>query len=261
MKRSYIDGPFGQVHILEWGSENQGAPILCLAPAPFTSAAYLTLAPLLGVKRRVIAIDYPGYGNSDATASEPTIADFADAVAAVATAVSPGQPVDLCGFHTGCLVAAETSLRHADPVNRLLLVDVPFFSSERQQKMLESMRTKPKIGTDLDGLQKAWNFCVVKKVEHIPLERAYQNFIDYIFEGDNANLAFYAAFGYPCEKQFSKLTHSTFVIATSTGLFDESREAAKAIEDSSLIEVPEITVAVLDKGAPLLAPTLLEITD
>jgi len=258
LKRCYIDGPNGQVHVQEWGSENPGAPLICLAPAPFTSAAYLTLAPLLASQRRVIAVDYPGYGNSDPVSEQPSIADFADAIAAVARGVSDGQAVDLFGFHTGCLVAVETSLRHPDSVNHLLLNDVPFFDSQRQHKLTESMRKKSPIGTELSVLQTGWDFCIAKKVEHIPLTRAYENFIDYIREGDKASAAFYAAFNYPCHTSFAEVTHSTWVIATKAGLYDESCLAADAIKAATLIEVPEVAVSVLDKGAPIIADTVLQ---
>jgi len=262
MKRNYIDGPFGQIHIYQWGDDEKKPALVCLPPAPFSSNAYATIAPLLATKRKVIAVDYPGYGNSDACPHTPMISDYAQAVAAVIADFvhSSGQhhSCDLVGFHTGCLVAAETSLQFAHQVRKLILVDVPFFSTEKQAQLLPVMAKAVEIEQDLEMLRKPWDFCISKKLEHMSLERAYDIFVDHIATGKNTNAAFNAAFQYPCEERFAQITHPTDIIASSAGgLYDSTLAAAKAIEHSALVEHTEITAAVLEKGAPTIANTIL----
>lgn len=259
MKKHYIDGPFGQVHIRQWGEDSVQAPLICLTPSPFSSVAYTSLAPMLCGNRKVFAVDYPGYGLSDACLNEPSIADFAEAVQAVIDVVSPDRPVDLLGFHTGCLVATETSLLCADKVGRLVLIDVPFFDQAKQAELLAKTPVLSTIEPELSGLEQAWDFCIGKRLEHIPLPRAYDMFLDYVGAGENANAAFRAAFQYQCEQRFTELAHPTWVIATAGGLFDASVRASGLIPNSNLIELKEVTVAVLEKGARHVSGAVLKV--
>jgi len=264
LKRSYIDGPFGQIHIRHWHSDSSAPPIICLSPSPFSGQAYLSLAPLLAESRPVIAVDYPGYGNSDpidSAAGEPQIADYAQAIAAVIDAISDeqstSQAVDLLGFHTGCLVAVETARDFPEKVNRLVLVDVPFFSVEKQAELLEKMAKPVEIVPDMQMLAPTWDFCLANKVEHIPIARGYEIFVDHISGGEATNVAFKAAFQYPCEQRFLEVTHPTWVLATKAGLYENSCQTAELISSAKLVELTEIDVAVLDKGAPKVAQTVL----
>lgn len=256
MKRQYINGPDGQLHIYQWGEDGNQPPIICLSPAPFSGKAYTTLAPLLAKQRKVISVDYPGYGNSDACDQTPMIADYARSISAVIQAVSPDNNADLVGFHSGCLVAVETSLNHGQQVRQLALVDVPFFSLEKQAELLPKMAKPVELSDELDMLASAWQFCVASKVEHIPLSRAYATFVDHISTGRNTNAAFNAAFQYPCEERFKQVSHPCDIIASKSGLYEPSCTSANIIPNASLTEHLDISVAVLEKGAPIIAETI-----
>jgi pimeloyl-ACP methyl ester carboxylesterase len=56
------------IHVLEWPVESESGdqlpPILCLPGLVRTAADFETLAPEIGQGRRVVAIDYPGRGES-----------------------------------------------------------------------------------------------------------------------------------------------------------------------------------------------------
>ncbi len=259
MKKYYVDGPVGQIHCLEWGSDSSLTPILCLSPSPFSSKSYLTLAPLLAESRKVIAIDYPGYGNSDGVEGELTIEVLALAALAVADHCSPENAVDLFGFHSGTLVAVEMSIAAKERVNRMILTDVPFFSPQKQAELLANTPEVAPLASELSQFEKTWSFCVSSKLEHIPLTRAYQMFIDHISPGEGGNKVFRAAFTYPCEQRFNDVTRPTWVIATSSSLHEASCNTAAAISTSTLIEMPDITAAVLEAGAVDLAATTLDI--
>jgi len=259
MNKRYIDGPFGQIHIRQWGSNTSRPPLICFAPSPFSSVAYASLAPILSKERVVIAMDYPGYGLSDPCPEAPLIADYATTAAALIAAVSPDQPADLLGFHTGCLVAAETSLLEPDLVNRLTLIDVPFFEPAKQAELLASTPEKAELKTEISGLSKAWDFCVSTRLEHISLPRTFDMFIDYISAGESSNAAFHAAFQYDCNTQFSKVSHPCWVLATDSSLHQASCKTADVVPGAELIELREIKVAVLEKGAAIIGEKLGEL--
>lgn len=257
--KTYIDGPDGQIHVHQWGEGNEA--IICLAPSPYSGIAYNTLAPLLAAQRRVLAIDYPGYGQSDPTATTPTIGHFADAALAVAAAVSPDRPATLLGFHTGALVAAEASLRQPARVRSTVLIDVPFFDVNRRGELLIKMGSPRVLTADLTTLESDWNFSLVKRLEHVPLARGFELFVDQISSGERVNAAFHAAFSYPCEQRLAAMSHPTLVIATKAGLHAESLGAAQCIPAATLIDKSDIDVAVLEKGAKGIADSALEWLD
>jgi len=258
MKRFYVDGPFGQVHCRSWGDDRSASPIICLAPAPFSSKAYITLAPLLAEKRRVIAVDYPGYGESDLTENEPSISDFAKAVLAVVEHCSNSDMVDLLGFHSGCLVATELAVLSPEHVNHLLLVDVPFFSPEKQAELLLVMPEVLSLLPQLNTLEKTWNFCITTKRDHIEFQRAYQMFVDHISSGELGNRAFRAAFTYECEERFKLVEANTSLFATDSTLKQLTHNAAKTIKNADLIDLSDIKAAVLEAGAQRIADALFE---
>ena len=52
------------IHVLEWNAGHRLPPILCLPGLVRTSADFEAVAPAIGSERRIIAIDYPGRGES-----------------------------------------------------------------------------------------------------------------------------------------------------------------------------------------------------
>jgi pimeloyl-ACP methyl ester carboxylesterase len=103
LKRAYADGPNGQVHYYD--SLGDGPPLLFIHQSPTSSMDYSATFPLFvkaGV--RVIAMDTPGMGLSDAPSSEPTIADYAAAAPAVLDHAGVRQ-ADAIGHHTGAQIA------------------------------------------------------------------------------------------------------------------------------------------------------------
>lgn len=77
------------IHVREWHAGDERPPILCLPGLVRTSGDFETLAPAIGGGRRVIAIDYPGRGDSGRSrdiaryAPEACIRDIMDACAAL----------------------------------------------------------------------------------------------------------------------------------------------------------------------------------
>ncbi len=77
------------IHVLVWNAGDRLPPILCLPGLVRTSADFETLAPEIGVDRRIIAIDYPGRGASGRSrdieryAAESCLRDVMDICAAL----------------------------------------------------------------------------------------------------------------------------------------------------------------------------------
>lgn len=72
----------------------------------------------------------------------PTLGEYAEALHALVA--EQKEPVDLVGYHTGALVAAEIAARHPESVRRLMLVSVSLFDAERI--VAEKQRAGPRAG-------------------------------------------------------------------------------------------------------------------
>jgi pimeloyl-ACP methyl ester carboxylesterase len=257
MRKGYADGPFGQIHWRATGSGGQ-PDLICLHPAPFSGLAFTGIMPFLAEGRRVIAPDFPGHGGSDPYRTDPSIADYAAAITALVDAMSAGGPVDLFGFHTGCLVAVETALLFPDKVRRIALVDVPAYDAAQRAEYLQSVAQPYEITPDMDCLASAWDRGITKRIESQGMERSWGMFVETLRHGSAMNAAFHAGFSYDVEAQLPQLTHPTMVLASGGMLLEPSRRAAAMIPNAKLVERPDITRAVLDEAAKTVAAKILE---
>ncbi len=257
MRCEYVDGPHGQVHLRRWAPDGASLPpLLCFHPAPFSGCAFEGIAPFLAQDRVVIAPDYPGYGGSSAMKGAPAIGDYADAMIAVAEAAAGGGPVDVLGFHTGCLVAAEVALRRPEGVRKACLIDLPAFPPDQSAQMAEKFAGPVEITPDLDCLAAAWKMGFLSRIESQSVDRAFQMFSEQLRPGRAMNAAFHAAFTYPWAEQLSKIRVETLVLATNSSLLEGSRAGSKVIPSAQLLERLDVKRAVLDEAAQTIAADL-----
>ena len=253
--RRYVTTGRGQVHArrLDAAGEETCPPLVCLHPAPSSGLYFTTVMPLLNRGRAVIAPDYPGYGGSDALPEPPSIADYAQAMLQFLDAADAGTPVDLLGFHTGCLVGVEMALTRPPAIRRLVLCDVPCFDAAQRQGLRDKMAKPMGISPELDSIAGAWRFNVTTRLDDVSLPRAFELFAEHLRAGDNDSLGFGAAFSYDCETRFAALQADVTVLATQSGLHAPSIRAAKTIPGATLVDVTEVTTAVFESGAAAIA--------
>ena len=131
--RAYVVGLWGQVHLRACG---QGAPLLLVHQSPWSSMQYHAVLPrLAALGHAVYAPDSPGYGMSDPAPADVSIADHADNLAAVITALGL-ERVTLVGHHTGALIVASLAARHPQHVAGVVLDNCPFYTpAERAARL------------------------------------------------------------------------------------------------------------------------------
>ena len=104
-----------------WDSTGSGSAVLLVNGLSSPSSVWFRLAPLLAVSHRVIVFDNLGTGRSS-TPDEPwTVADMAEAGAAVLEAAGESSSAVL-GISLGGMIAQELALNHPELVTRLILV-------------------------------------------------------------------------------------------------------------------------------------------
>lgn len=258
-RKGYSDGPEGQIHwrMATPSDDAQQADLYCFSPAPFGSIAYATLLPHLARDRRVIAPDYPGQAGSDGGSSQPSIEAYAASMLAVIADLSGGRSVDVLGFHSGCLVAAEVKRQAPEVINHVIMVDVPAFDPETRAKYLPMVGKPFELSPDLESVAKAWDMAVTKRLETQPLAHSLAMFADTVGNGPRMNATFHAAFTYDVEASLSSLNANATIIATQSSLLAPSRRAADMIPDCKLVELLEISRSVLDENAETTAAAIL----
>ncbi len=148
--KAYIDFDWGQIHLLQ-ATPNlmTQRTLVCFPPNPFSGNYYRPLMALLAIDRRVVALDYPGLGQSDPSATWRTIGDLAeimiDAIESARLADGHHQSIDVCGYHTGAMIAAEVAIRRPDLVRRVILIGVPYFAdpAENDEELQNVMQDRP----------------------------------------------------------------------------------------------------------------------
>lgn len=262
IRKGYSDGPEGQVHWRASGTSAQNAhDLYCFSPAPFSSIAFTNLMPHLAKTRRIIAPDYPGQGGSDGGGPTPTIEQYAASIIAVIRDLSGDGPVDVLGFHSGCLVAAEAKLQAPDLIGQVLLIDVPAFDPETRAKYLPMVGAPFELSLDLGTVTKAWDMAVTKRAEVQSLDQCYALFADSVGNASRMNATFNAAFTYDVEQRLGALEMGATILATQSSLLETSRRAASLIPSSDLVEALDIKRSVLDESAEKTAALIKSILD
>ena len=144
LRRRYLDGPSGQIHIAEAG---HGPTVLLLHQTPRSWDEFEEVMMILADRLHLLAIDLPGMGSSDPHPEGPSIENYASAAAAVIEQTADG-PVAVCGHHTGGVVAVELAARRQGLVKTLVLSSTPWIDEEERARRarkapIDSMELQP----------------------------------------------------------------------------------------------------------------------
>jgi pimeloyl-ACP methyl ester carboxylesterase len=109
-----------RVHYVDLG-EGEGPPVVFVHGLGGCWQNWLENLPAVAERRRVVALDLPGFGRSELPAGELTITNYTHTVEALCDALDLG-PVVVVGNSMGGFVAADMPLHFPDRVERLALV-------------------------------------------------------------------------------------------------------------------------------------------
>jgi pimeloyl-ACP methyl ester carboxylesterase len=227
LKRRYVTvGGTRQVHYRCGGS---GPLLVMIHESPLSSAALVALASSLVDRFTVIALDTPGYGNSDPLPSpaQPEVADYAEATAETLAALNVEHCV-LYGALTGGAIALELARSRPDVVGALTLDFLPWFPAEQRAFFLENYL--PLFPTRADGghLTTLWAR-FRDQYAHLPWfdrdlvarmdidmpnsQLIHDGVMDMLRAGDGYRVAYSAAFRYEPEAPLAEVNVPVALIA------------------------------------------------
>lgn len=108
-----------RLHYMEYGAGDE-EPVLFVHGLGGCWQNWLENIPRFGVRRRVIAVDLPGFGDSEMPRGHVTIPGFARVVEELCERLDLGR-IDVVGNSMGGFVGAELALRFPARVDRLVL--------------------------------------------------------------------------------------------------------------------------------------------
>lgn len=260
IRREYLDTPSGQVHLHRAG---RGSAVVLLHHAPSSAGCWDPVLPLLadaGVE--AIALDLPGFGQSDAPPAAPDLDWYTAWVVNVLAELDFTGPVVMVGRHSGATVAAAVAAAYPDRVNRLLLWAYPWLSDEVMDQL--AAESTPPLGPDLAPLHNMVD--VLRVLDPIPTSDAEQRrrLADLLRAGPNQNWlhnvvgatdhgALAARVPQPCLFVFDDARHD---------LGDQhaaGRSSAAQAPRGAFRSVAGLSIGAVDRGAAELAACIAEL--
>jgi pimeloyl-ACP methyl ester carboxylesterase len=134
--RRYADTPEGQIHYRE--RPGDGRVVLLVHQTPSSSLMWERVMAIWAPGPRLIAVDTPGFGQSDPPAELPAagIAYYAARMAGFLDALGLDR-VDVVGHHTGAMVAIELAASAPERVGRLVLIGTVLVTAQEGREYLE----------------------------------------------------------------------------------------------------------------------------
>jgi len=150
VERRFVSTRHGRIHVAIAGA---GFPVLLLHQTPRSWDEYRDVLPLLGRDFRVIAMDTPGFGDSDRLAGVPSIELWAQSALGLLDALDEPYAA-IVGHHTGAAIAVEVAAAATTRVRALVLSACPFVDAARRAKHA-GMRVIDDVETRTDGVHLA----------------------------------------------------------------------------------------------------------
>ncbi|MCA3255729.1 MAG: alpha/beta hydrolase [Alphaproteobacteria bacterium] len=246
VRRLYVDGPSGQIHLRIAGAPTARPALLCFHMSPMSGRIYERFIAEMGRDRLAVAVDTPGFGMSDAPAEMPEIADYAAAMAAVIDALGIAGPVDLMGYHTGSMIACDLARLRPAQVRRLLLVSAPILTDAERAELRELYKPQP---PSLDGahLMKRWQGFVHHNLGRgLELEAVADMFPDGLLGRGKAWWGHRAAFNHRPDMGLPEVRQPVLIINPNDDLNGFTPRAAALTVNGRIVDKPDWGHGFLD---------------
>ena len=255
VRRRYIDGRYGQIHLREAQPENEDVsapPLVLLHQSPLSGRMFDQFIPYLAQGRRVIALDTPGYGESDRPETRPSAIDYADTIVEAVAAVY-GAPFDLLGYHTGSALAAIAASRHPETVRRLVLIAMPYFTQERRDEVLELVLAEKTYAADGSHLPPLWTGTYGVKPDGQTNDDVARIVAEKQRPGLYGGWALQAVLERDLAPDLEAVRQRTLALAPHDSLQSATKAAADLIENSEFVDVPNLAYGLFDAAQEELA--------
>jgi pimeloyl-ACP methyl ester carboxylesterase len=261
-KRVFVDGLWGQIHarVATPSGRATKPPIVCLHQTPLSSRMFANILGELAVDRLAIAIDTPGYGESEAPPKPPEIADYARVLMAAATTLiggPKGLPVDVFGYHTGTIMGVEMAIQQPKGVRRLATSSMPIFDPARRIELLKTFEPDP-ITEDGMHILKPWKSAVAGRGPGQTMEMTHRNYTEKLrSDPDKSYWALQALARYPIEEALPRVSQPIFILQSKDTLYDHPALAKRLQPRIEIVERVDLGNGLFDVDPKGIAAAVL----
>ncbi|MGC1523712.1 MAG: alpha/beta hydrolase [Steroidobacteraceae bacterium] len=237
MTRRIYPTRFGQMHLRS--NEGKGVPLVLLHMSPRSGAMWELLQEKL--ERPTYAPDRLGYGYSDAPPWALSLEQYALSTVDALRAAGVEGDVDLLGIHAGSIEAIEIAHLLGSHARRVVVVGMPLFSPDEQQRQMEKYIELPlKPLTEGGHVLGAWRGGFAFRQPPYDLADVHRRFVEHVLAA-NPGAAFRAVCGYPIEKKLKSLKTPLTVFAPHDDMIEQtSRMKALLKPGASYVDLPEL---------------------
>jgi pimeloyl-ACP methyl ester carboxylesterase len=207
--------------------------------------------PEIATDRSVYAPDAPGCGESDAPADKPTIGDLATAMSDFVESMRFRQ-IDVLGYRTGALVAAELAILLPEQVRRLVLVSVPALSNEEREAFRSRAQPSPPAENG-SHLQRDWEQTLRMRGPAMTLEMCEEALAERLYNGPNAWWGAHAAHHYAAAERLPLVRQPALVIRPKDELWEASARARQLVRGTRMVDMPEQGFGVFSVAPAMVA--------
>lgn len=204
IRREYVDGLWGQVHLLRVGL---GSPrVALLHESPRSARVYEGVLRALEPDIAAVALDTPGYGMSDPPPAQCEVPDYARALLSVLSSLADPEPLVIAGVHTGAALAVSiTAQAPAGVVDSLVLSGVPLLTAQQRARFLANWAPAMEPNPDGEHLRSVWERYRRIYGDDAPAEMLHGATVDFLHSFNRYEWAYNAAFRYDPEDDLRAL--------------------------------------------------------
>jgi pimeloyl-ACP methyl ester carboxylesterase len=255
VRRGYTDCRYGQLHYLSGrpaGGISAKPALVLLHQNPSSSVEFEYLVAEMARDREVVAFDTPGSGMSDWPPSPMDMTGYAQAFSDGIhnLALAAERPVDVFGFHTGTLLAAELAIAEPQRVGRVVLSGIPYRTEDERRERIEQIDAGPKLTEDggeiLEMQAMQWKFIVEKRDPRVPLRRAARLYMEKAKPMDQYWWPYRGVWTYPFAERFPLVAQPVLILQPEEALLEYSRRAGELLPDSRFVLLEGVERDVFD---------------
>lgn len=238
VRRQYVEGPYGQVHLYTAGKAGGKRPLICSHQSPLSGRTFDALMREMGRDRLVLAPDTPGFGHSDPPPAPLTIAGYAAAHGQVIDAMDLG-PIDVLGVHTGARIAVEFTRVRRDRVRHVTLVGAAVYTDEERaaQRAWTGKSLTPTEGSDGAHVLRMWNNWAQFRGPGVTDAMIERYLSDSLRQRGSGADAMMAVFSHDMETALRDLDQPVLVFNVRDDIYEATKRSAACLKNGRVVDL------------------------